>query len=149
MKYLILKAMTNSEWDDVSFALVELTPGFCKLMLKAHDEAKRLNKKFAYSFNHLVLSSDNAEWFVDNRDDVGGNTAAEKSDIEVIMEALGGKDFAVIERDVNTETLARPEQVVKYGNVKINDTGVQFVSYGKYTDDEFWTEYIEIENFNP
>lgn len=83
---------------------------------------------------YIRISGDNADFYI-----------GEVEDCEAAA-LLGSKDFVITEKKLNPVTYSTPEQVIKYGQMKIDDKDVQFVSYGKHTDEEFWTESIPIED---
>ncbi len=136
MKTLIAKAQLHSEWDSVDFALIDLNPEFVKLIKDASKEAKRLNKKFSHAFMNIRIQGDNAEWFIEASDI--------NSPSDEIMELLGDEEFVIVKKEFETETLQRPEQDARYGQMKVDEENVQFLSYGKHTDEEFWTEPIPV-----
>lgn len=131
MKYLIARASTNSEWDNVSFAVVELSDEFIDFVKQAHSDAVAMSNKYEYGFCGLRFFGDNPDWLVD--------------DNGVIADILKDQDSVVTDKPVDTEMFTRPEQVVKYGQIKISEDTIQFVAYGKHTDEEFWTETVPIK----
>ncbi len=141
MNTLILKAATNSQWDSVDFALVGLSEEFCKIIQAAYMEAEKLKKTIGYSFGHIVLGTDDAEWYV--------NVSDSNSPSDRIMGILGENEWAVAKEEFETITLQGPEQSVRDGEIRVCSAGVQFVGWGKHTAEEFYTTYIPITNFKP
>lgn len=127
---LILKANTNSEWDGVDFAIVDITKEFIDFLKEAMEDAQNMKHKYSHGFLGLRFSGDNAEWFCGDEE---GHTL------------LGDEEFVIVEKTLDTSKYQRPEQDIRYGQIKITGDSVQFVGYGKHTSEEFWTESISIE----
>lgn len=142
MKYLLLPAHTSSEWDSVSFALIELPPSrdsYIKKMIKRQLELEK------EGINVLGVFSDNAEFYNDE-------TQLPKK----CLVAGGGimpnvKAQVVSLRRTTVDKLTQPEQTLRYGRMEFLGGGVKFITYGKHTGEEFYTDSIVLDvngNFN-
>lgn len=133
-KTLIAKAMTNSEWDSVSFALVDLSKKFTDFLQEVRKDAEALNKKYEYGFLNIRISGDNADFYIGEVEDC--QAAA----------LLGEEEFMITDKGLDPDSYTPPENSLRHGQMKIGATDVQFVAYGKHTDEEFWTNPIPIED---
>ena len=103
-------------------------------MQEVRADAALLTKKYEYSFLNTRISGDNADFYIGETDD---NEA---------MKLLGEKDFVITNKKLNPVTYATPENSIRYGQMKIDANDVQFVSYGKHTSEEFFTNPIPIDD---
>lgn len=129
--------MTNSEWDNVDFCLIELNNELISIIKGASEDAVKLKEKYP-SFDHIELDSDIAEWFIDASDDTNDN--------DKLMALVEEKEFVIIDEEIETATMHRPEQDIRYGSIRLDGEVVKFVAYGKHTNEEFFTESIPIKD---
>lgn len=142
MKYIISKAYTGSEWDTVDFALIELDDERLKYFKEMEMQAKELKERNGFGFMHIEISADNAEFFTGLMEEFEDNTI---SPGEMIPEE---EEYCIEELpDDIIDKLERPESHLKYGSMKFSDSGVQFTTLGKHTDEEFWTPTIPYSIF--
>lgn len=129
-KYLLLNALTLSEWDGVSFALVELTDEREKFIKEKIERAKVLLKE--EGINSFSIYADNAEFYND----------VEQLPEEVFKVEIASNCFNQIISldDKVVEGFTRPEQTLKYGEMAFTESGVVFKSSGKHTSEEYWTD---------
>lgn len=131
--YMLIKARTNSEWDNCEFAIVHVTEDWRK------EQAKRLEavKPFAgdYCFQSLNYYDSAVDFYVTGEND--------HPDIAAL---LAGKEWAFVELDDNEqETFTVPENRLDCYRLKVYGTGnAKYCAYGKHTDEEFWTEEFSL-----
>lgn len=136
MTHLFLKACTNSEWDNVSFAVVELSDIFIQTLRDLSNKAAFIKKEYP-SFYAIELNGDNAEYFSDADNELyDKHRDAVESEEVVVVETDGPIDF--------DETYDRPENQLRHGSTVIGDDWIQFKTYGKHTGEEFWTSQVNI-----
>ena len=113
--YLLLKAGTNSEWDNCSFAIVHITEDWKK------EQQKRLEmvKPFAVDFY-----------------------TADEDDNPDLYKWLENKPMVFVEVDKEElETLTVPENRLDCYRLVMYKTGTaMYKAYGEHTSEEFWTE---------
>lgn len=132
MKVLIVYAATNSEWDGVSFAAIELTESHLAFLKSAQQKAIAI-KEEGDSFMHLSYSGDMADFYIDEDELPEG--IVPKEDEPIVVEI----DAAVMDK------LTKPEQVIRHGEIRIYPGSVIYVGNGKHTDEEYWTGMIPFE----
>jgi hypothetical protein len=131
--YILAKAMTNSEWDNVDYALIRLNETHLKFLVDVMKDARKLNKKYDGGFMYIKISADMADFCQEME--------SELSDLLV-----DGNEWSIVGLDSQfVDELPRPDQEIRYGGIKITETSVQYVAYGKHTDEEFWISEIDIE----
>lgn len=128
MKTIISKAYTNSEWDSVDFAVIEINDTLLQFIKELSTQVKDICKQHGI-YGHFAVSSDNADFFIGER----GEAHLGEHD-----------DFAVIPGTLDTSNESRPENDLKGGDMRIFSDTVQFVTWGKHTSEEFWTPEIQI-----
>jgi hypothetical protein len=137
-QYIIAKALTGSEWDDVDFALIEMHDGHAKYIHQVSDHASDLKKKLEDESARITISADNAQFFV--ADDIIRALLPDEIDVE------DSDDFAaIISLDENVvEKLTRPQNDIRYGHIVFDGNTVKYSGYGKHTGEEYWTADIDI-----
>jgi hypothetical protein len=130
MKYIIMPALTSDEYEDVSFATVELTDERIAYFKKLQGIYNNLpqNENIA----HLVIFSDNADFFTDN----------EELPEDILLDS--DEDFTpvIAEIDENTfSTFSRPTETIKYGEMRVDADGITFIGNGKYSNNEYSCEF--------
>ncbi|WP_353151549.1 hypothetical protein [Chryseobacterium sp.] len=138
--YLLLKAGTNSEWDNCNFAIVQINEEW------RNEKRQQLHnvKPFIKDYNFMSLNVyDTAVNFFVSKD--GNNPDLEKW--------LSDKQMVFVEfNDEELHNLSVPENTLKYFTLKIYSTGTAiYKAYGKHTGEEFYTEefpLIELMQLN-
>lgn len=132
--HILIKATTNSEWDNCEFAIVHLSKEWKK------EQARRLEavNPFAEDFNFQSLNYyDTAVNFyrIDDND---------QPDIEKI---LAGKEWVFVElNEEEQETFSIPENRLDGYSLVVNRNGsALYKAYGKHTGEEFWTEKFSLQ----
>lgn len=132
-EYLLIKSMTNSEWDNGDFAIIHVTAAWKETQKKRLEAVKTLEND--YDLKWLNYADTNVEFF----------RFSEETNPE-IEEWLSEKDSVFIELETNElKKLLQPEnnlncyqmQVFKNGNAIYN-------AFGKHTGEEFWTKEFSL-----
>lgn len=127
-KYILTEAFTDSEWDPVSFALVQFSEETCRNILSLRD---RLGDDIPA--DSATINGDFADFFTDE---------------EELPEDIDGINDQIIEIE-DIEKLSRPEQYIKYGEVKIYPDWAVVRAVGKHTGEDYWCDisYSTIEQY--
>ncbi|QHC84707.1 hypothetical protein AS589_07860 [Empedobacter brevis] len=126
--HLLLRAGTNSEWDNCSFAIVHLSEEWKK------EQVKRLKavQLFAgdYYFQSLSYYDTAVDFYVADEE--------ENPDLE---KWLGENSTIFVEMDKDElETLSVPENRLDCYRLVLYKTGTaMYKAYGKHTSEEFYT----------
>ena len=91
-----------------------------------HKRVKLIEVKKDYGVDNFTVYSDSALFFTDE----------EQLPDYCFDENM--KEGLVDLPDEIVTALSQPEQTIKYGKMRISEFDVQFVGYGKHTDEEFW-----------
>lgn len=129
MRYLLLDAGTNSEWDDCSFALVEMDDSYEQWLRSRIKLAKELKEK--ESINEFVVYGEVVQFFSD-KEDLPEELRSQ------IFSGVGGNSTVKIEEDL-VKKFSRPEQYIRCGEIKFSEYGFVFRADGKHTGEEFYT----------
>lgn len=132
---LVVKAFTGSEWDNVNFAVVELSKERVSFINQMMKEVARLKEIYQFG-GQLEVFCDNAEFFAGVNDNCPFDFADD--------EAQEGKPVIMELPDDYEDHFYRPESALKYGHMSITEDTVQFVTTGKHTGEEFYTETIDL-----
>lgn len=127
--YILVKANTNSEWDNCEFAIIHLSEEWKK------EQAKRLALVKPLEGNYHFCSMN----FYDTAVDFYRTGEDYQPDIE---EMLTNKEWGFVELDEEEqETFTVPENSLDCYRLvlRANGTGY-YTAYGKHTSEEFWTE---------
>lgn len=133
MKYILMKAHTNSEWDSVNIGLLRVNDRFISRLINCYE---LLKNPLLVEIDELVINSDMIDFYID--------------EVESIEEITGKTDIVgeVIElTESQVEGLSMPESSLRGGSIKISRFGVTFSTYGKHTGEEFWCD-ISIDALN-
>lgn len=136
---ILLKAHTNSEWDHIDFALIEIYPELPNIL----EQAMTLIQQSASiaSFRHLSISDGECSFHIIDDDEDLLVALLEKIEDE-------SRDYIYV-RNANRKILPRPEQWLVYEGIQINSNGwVSFHAYGKHTGEEYWTDSIHYTKLN-
>lgn len=132
--HILVKAHTNSEWDNCGFAIIHLSEEWKK------KQAKRLEavKPFAEECNFQSLN------YYDTAVDFYKVDENDQPDIEAL---LSDKEWVFIELDEEEQqTFAVPENRLDcYRLVVYRDGDALYKAYGKHTSEEFWTEAFSLQ----
>lgn len=143
-KYIIVKALTNSEWDNVSFALIPINDKYLKYLKQLAFRAVELSKEFEYQFYCIKCWEDNY-WYVNEEDD-------DKLPKKISEFLSSDKEWDFINlNDKDLFPLNSPESKLEAGTVRICAGDVKWTTRNT-GDEEFWTEaipYKELFNEQP
>lgn len=138
-KVLVVGAFTNSEWDSVDVALVNLTDDLIDMV----KEVKGIIDGFPKDFDFYSLSKFYADFelMIDNE---GG-----LNDL-VSEEFIIGEGFIIgeVDVDVNLDNLSIPENAIDTQQIIFTRDGFSFKAYGKHTSEEFWTNELPYSALN-
>ena len=127
--HILVKANTNSEWDNCEFAIIHLSEEWKKEHEKRLALVKPLEgNSYFCSMNYYDTAVD----FYRTGEDDNPN----------IEELLNGKEWVFVELDEQEqETFTVPENRLDCYRLvlRANGTGY-YTAYGKHTSEEFWTE---------
>lgn len=131
--YILLKANTNSEWDNCEFAIVHVSDEWKK------EQAKRLELVKPLEDDYHFLSMN----FYDTAVDFYRTGEDGQPDIE---EMLGGKEWVFVElKNEEQETFTIPENRLDCHRLAVRANGTAYyTAYGKHTSEEFWTEQLDL-----
>lgn len=126
--HLLLKAGTNSEWDNCSFAIVHITEDWKKEQQKRLEMVKPFAEDYLQSLNYYDTAVD--------------FYTADEDDNPDLYKWLENKPMAYVEIDKDEfEALTVPENRLDCYRLVMYKTGTaMYKAYGKHTSEEFWTE---------
>lgn len=131
--YVLLRAGTNSEWDNCGFAIIQ----FSKQWKKEQEKRLKVVKPFVGDsyFQSLNYYDTAVDFFRADEDD--------HPDIENL---LADKQWAFVElKEDEQNTFAVPENRLNCYRLVVFKTGTaMYTAYGKYTGEEFWTEEFSL-----
>lgn len=129
--YILVKADTNSDWDECHFALIHCTK-------KWREQMKQRLKTVQSIENEIGFASLN---FYDTSVDFY------RTD-EDINDLLGEKDWTFVELDENEhDTFLVPENRLDTYRLSFYRNGTAIYSaHGKYSREEFWTSEFSIKD---
>jgi hypothetical protein len=133
--YLCVGAQTNSEWDSVSHCLIPIKEddigGYLKTISKTKDAGLDVG----------TISEDVAKFITLDED--------ESYDHDLVKaDGFGfGEDvmFLIDLTDEQIDSLPKPDNQMRNGETRYAAVfeGIQFVTFGKHTSEEFWTKLID------
>lgn len=127
--HILVKANTNSEWDNCEFAIVHFSEEWIK------EQANRLELVKPLQGNYHFSSMN----FYDTAVDFYSTGEDEQPDIEKM---LADKEWVFVELDnEEQETFPIPENRLSCYSLVLRASGT---AYGKHTSEEFWTEEIDL-----
>ena len=132
-EYLLIKAMTNSEWDDCGFAIIHITDEWKKTQTKRLEAIKAVEND--YDLKWLNYADTNIEFFKFSEEHYPQveEWLSESSRIFIELETDDLKRLLQPENQLNCYQM----QVYKNGNAIYN-------AFGKHTNEEFWTEEFSL-----
>lgn len=128
-EYLLLKAGTNSEWDNCNFAIVHITEEWKK------EQQKRFEMVKPFAEDYFLQSLNFYDTAVDFY-------TADQDDNPDLCKWLENKPMVFVEVDKEElETLTVPENRLDCYRLVMYKIGIaMYKAYGKHTSEEFWTE---------
>ena len=128
-EYLLIKAMTNSEWDDCGFAIIHITDDWKQTQKKRLEAVKPLEND--YDLKWLNYTDTNIEFFKFSEEHYPEveEWLSERNQIFIELRKEDLKKLLTHENRPHNYQM----QVFKNGNAIYN-------AFGKHTSEEFWTE---------
>lgn len=132
-EYLLIKAGTNSEWDNCNFAIVHITEEWKKEQVKRLEAVKPFTED--YNFQSLNYYDTAVDFY----------TADEDHNPD-LYQWLENKSMAYVEISKSElETLSVPENRLDCYRLVVYKTGTAlYKACGKHTNEEFWTEEFSL-----
>ena len=133
--YVLVKADTNSDWDNCHFALIHCTEEWKELMQQRLKAVQSIENEIGFaSLNYYDTSVDFYR-------------ADEKTQTE-INQVLGEKDWIFVEMDENEqETFLVPENRLDTYRLSLYRYGTAiYTAHGKHSGDEFYTSEFPIKD---
>ncbi len=129
--HLLVKANTNSEWDNCDFAIIHITEEWKKEQQKRIAFLKPLQGDCHFQ----------SMYYYDTAVDFYRTGEGDQPDIE---ELLGDKDWVFVELDEDEQQrLTPPENRLDCYRIVLQADGTGYYkAYSKYNSEEFWTEDI-------
>jgi hypothetical protein len=142
-EHILLKANTDSEWDDCTFAIIYLTEQWRQLL--AERASWLIPCKKDSSFFSLTYWDSHIAFFIHTGDDQ--EDALYGSDL---MEEDEIWSYVSVTED-ELDRFKRPENKICVYQLRIMSDGyAQFQAWGDHTHEKFYTEQFELEPFiNP
>lgn len=129
MKHLVIKAHTDSAWDNVSYAILELDED-------SITELKQIRDVVA-NFNTNGLSFNKASFFFYGADfkisDSGAYDEMETS--------------CTVVEDLDMSDYYDPESPLDSTTIDVDKHGFKFTAYGKHTGEKFYSQTVSFEDF--
>lgn len=131
--FILVKAHTNSEWDECHFAIIHCTQEW-KERMKQRLQAVQ---PFAEDYNFCSLN------FYDTSVDFYRTDSEEQPDLETILQE---KEWTFVEMENGEqETFLVPENRLNTYRLSLYRNGTAIYSaYGKNTGEEFYTEEFSV-----
>lgn len=139
---IIVKAYTNSEWDRCEFALITLKEGFFEWLQKSVKIAASIALEDRYFYEISFLEDKSiTNFYILNEE--------EKPDLSFLEE--NDKDWAFVELSAEEEiSFFEPENRIICRKIIFDKYGYFYVkAFGKYSEDEFYTEEILFDTLFP
>lgn len=130
MKHLIVKAHTDSEWDNVSSALLELDNDSISKLRKIRDAVA--------NFNTDGLSFNRASFFF-----YGVDFKVSESG-----QYCGMETSCTIVEDLDMSDYSDPESPLYSCTIDADKDSFLFTAYGKYTGEKFYSDTVSFEDFD-
>ncbi|WP_447951660.1 hypothetical protein [Chryseobacterium koreense] len=127
--HILVKANTNSEWDNCEFAIIHISEEW------KQEQAKRLALVKPLEGNLYFCSMNYYDTAVDFY-------RTGENDNPNIEELLNGKEWVFVELDEQEqEAFTVPENRLDCYRLVLRSNGTgYYTAYGKHTSEEFWTE---------
>lgn len=133
--YILIKAQTNSEWDECHFAIIHCSQEWKEQTQQRLKTAQFIESEIGFvSLNYCDTAVDFYH-------------ADEKTQTE-INQILGEKDWVFVELDENEqETFLVPENRLDTFRISLYRYGTaMFSAYGKHSGEEFWTSEFSVSS---
>ena len=132
-EYLLINAMTNSEWDDCSFAIINIKEEWKQCQKKRLEAVKTVEND--YDLKWLNYADTNVEFFKFSEEKYPEvkEWLSERNQVFIELEKEDFKNFTLPENNLQCYQM----QVYKNGNAIYN-------AFGKHTSEEFWTEEFSL-----
>lgn len=132
--HILVRAHSNSEWDSCEFAIVSISEKWKEEQLKRLEIIKPFEED--YVFQSLNFYDYSVNFYQTGE---GG--------LPDLDELLAGKDWTFIElSEEEPDNLTPPESSLDCYRLAIyRDGDAKYKAYGKYTDEEFWTENLPLQ----
>src|SRR5690606_38499340 len=132
--HILVKANTNSEWDNCEFAIVHLSQEW------KEEQAQRLEwiKPFGENYNFQSLN------YYDTAVDFYSIDENDNPDVE---QMLAGKEWVFVElNEDEQEAYTVPETRLDCYRLVVYRRGNAIdKAYGKHTNEDFWTEEFSLQ----
>jgi len=131
---MIIKASTNSDWDDADFAIIALTPSFKTLMYQRLSTVKLFEAD--ESFHNLCYWDSPLGYYCNSKNNLYPETII-----------LPGDDWAFIHLDTGEEqTFTKIKNPLEGHQLLISKQGfANFKAYSQNTCEDYFTECFSIE----
>lgn len=131
----MLKARTGSEWDCCEFVVVKITDGWLRQLQERSDRLEPFRDDYSFS-GHSYFDSPEGYYIAPDGWEVDDLLEQDEvwSFVETDEEEL--TRLPVPENALDTHMMV----LDKYGNVR-------FTAYGKYTNEEFFTDFFNVADF--
>ena len=137
--HVIIKASTDSEWDNCSFAIIYLSAAWKQLLAKR--SACLIPFKDDSSFFSHVYWDSHVDFFVNT-----GNDPDDPLLGEDLLEETEAWSFVEV-REEELDRFSRPENKIRAFQLKLTQDGYGvFQAWGDHTGEKFYTESFLIEN---
>lgn len=131
--FILIKARSNSEWDNCDFAIVQIDDEWKAIAKQRLNNIKSF--KGNQSFYCHVYWDSPIGYFCDTK---------ELDQIESLRESENGFLYLSMELE-EVDSLTIPESALDTHMLKITKEGYcNFKAYGKHTGEEFWTESFSL-----
>lgn len=132
-EYLLIKAMTNSEWDECGFAIIQITEDWKRTQKKRLETVKTVEND--YDLKGLNYADTNVEFFKFSEElyPQVEEWLSERSRI-----------FIELEKD-DLKKMLQPENSLNCYQMQVYKNGYAiYKAFGKHTGEEFWTEEFSL-----
>ena len=134
--HILVRANTNSEWDDCDCAIISLSENWKKRQRARLEAAKSLADDT--DFRSLSFYEDSVDFY-----------RISDEDVQNVDELLTGKDWIFVEViDEELENLTSPENSLDCYRLFIYGDGyAKYTAFGRHTSEECWTEKFSLQKF--
>ncbi len=133
--HILVKARTNSEWDDCDFAIVRLSGNWKQKQFGRLDAARTVAAGDP-SFLCLTFYDSSADFYRES----------DENDRPAVSELLKDRVWAFVEiGEEELKHLTPPENTLGCYRIAIYGNGdARYKAYGKHTGEEFWTSDLPL-----
>lgn len=136
--YIIIPAVSNSEWDTCTHVLVTYNEQTLKRWQEYADALQGIVSNSKYPHEIYCITIWEAFTFLN----------LDEEEYEEIYDEIKESGFAYVDlKSGELDYIDMPEQAIDTMQLKI-DTGAElcFLGYGKHTGEEFWSNKIPLNN---